>query len=300
MEQKKDNKKLYILMLVIALLIGTNVYLYIKKNKTEVKLVTVTDERTNLQSDLATLEIELADATNSTNKLSTELQAKDAELKAKLNELKTALQRGNLTANELEKARTEMDQLRYYVKKYQGEIEALKQENAKLSNENSGLKESVDQERKKASGLENENINLSNKVAVAQMLKVATINATAVKTRSSGSEVETTRAKSTEKVKVSFSVIENAIAPQGPRDIYLRVVNPTGKVEVVTDNTESKFMGDGQELQYSAKTSINYKNTKSDVFSIYWVKGSLYEKGVYKATLYSDGASMGSTVFELK
>lgn len=297
---KSGNGKIYILLVVIAVLLCTNIYTYLQKSKTEIKLVTVTDERSNLQHDLDQLELQLTEATNSTNKLNASLQAKDIELKAKVEELKNALKRGNLTAADLEKARNEIDQLRYYVKKYQTEISSLKKENEKLTTENTGLKKSVEAEQQKSNTLQNENISLSNKVAVAQLLKAQNITVQPVRYRSNGSEVEASRARKTEKVKVTFNVVDNPIAQKGYRDFFLRIINPNGKQELITDQTENKFQAEGQDMQYTSKINVNFENNIQTPYQIYWSKSSNYDKGVYKAILYADGVSIGSTTFELK
>lgn len=296
---KRDTTKIYIMLAVIAVLIGTNIFLYVQKDKVEVKYIKETDEKAQLQLQLDQLETELNDATNSTNKLSADLQAKDSELKAKVEELQRSLKRGNLTAGQLEKARNEIDQLRYYIKKYQGEITLLKEENEKLTSENTGLKKTVEDEQKKSSGLVNENISLTNKVAVASLLKTQSISVKPVRFRSNGSEIDATRARNTEKVKVSFSIVDNPIAKAGYRDFYLRIINPQGKLEVITDENDSRFEAEGEEMQYTARINVNYEN-KPQTYTIYWTKGSNYEKGVYKAILYSDGISIGNTTFELK
>ena len=245
-QPKKDTKKIYILLGVIVLLIGTNIFLWMQKDKTETRFEQTTDEKAKLQVQLNELEKDLTEATANADSLNESLIAKDEELKAKVAQLQTALRRGNMSAAELERARNEIDQLRYYIRKYQDEITTLKKENELLASENSGLKKTVESEQRKSSDLINQNINLSNKVAVASLLKANSISAMGVRYRSNGKEVESNRVKSLERIKVSFNVADNQVAVQGPRDFYLRVINPAGKAEVVTDASDSKFTADGE------------------------------------------------------
>lgn len=298
--EKKNNNTLYALLLVIVALIGAVAYLYITKNKTEMQLVSMQDEKVNMEKELSQMESDLTQSNNSVNKLTDDLKVKDNELRAKIEELKASLKRGDLTAAKLQQARNDIDQLRYYIKKYQDEIVVLKKENEMLTTENTGLKVTVDEERAKSNELTNQNVKLSNKVAMASMLKAQGIVVQPVRYKSNGSEIEASRAKNTEKVRVNFKLADNTIAEQGDRTIYLRVINPTGGQEVVTDETESKFRGDGQDLQYTAKTNIMFTNAKDQVYSVYWNKGSVYEKGVYKIIIYADGSSIGSGNFELR
>lgn len=299
-QPQKDTKKIYILLAVIALLIGTNIFLWLQKDKTETRFEQTSDEKVKLQAQLDQLEIELSEATANADSMSASLIAKDEELKAKVAQLQSALRRGNMTAAELERARNEIDQLRYYIKKYQDEIINLKKENEMLASENTGLKKTVESEQQKSSELLNQNISLSNKVAVASMLKTTSLNATGVRYRSNGKEVETDRVKTLEKIKVTFNVADNQVAPKGMRDFYVRIINPEGKAEVVTDANDSKFTADGSELQYSAKASYNFENKSGETYTIYWKKSSSINPGVYTITVYSDGSSIGSTTITLK
>ncbi|WP_232456815.1 hypothetical protein [Pedobacter psychrophilus] len=97
-QKKRDTNKIYFLIAVIVALLGTNVYLYFQKNKSDQRIVTVSDEKTALTTELEKLETELEQANNSTTELSTDLKAKDDELKAKIAQLKIALSKGTLTA----------------------------------------------------------------------------------------------------------------------------------------------------------------------------------------------------------
>jgi cell division protein FtsB len=297
---KKDTKKIYILLAVIVLLISTNIFLWMQKDQTETRFEQSTDEKEKLQLQLNQLEAELTETTANADSLNESLIAKDEELKAKVSQLQIALRRGNLSAAELERARNEIDQLRYYIKKYQDEISVLKQENEMLASENSGLKKTVETEQRKSSDLIDQNISLSNKVAVASLLKANSIVAKGFRMRSNGKESETDRVKTLEKIRVTFNLADNQVAPQGTREFYLRVVNPQGIAEVVTDANDSKFNADGSELQYSAKASFNFENKAGETYNIVWSKSSTITAGVYTLTLYADGASIGTTTITLK
>jgi microcompartment protein CcmL/EutN len=297
---EKDTKKVYILLVVIALLIATNVFLWLQKNKSETKFEQTTDEKSKLQTELDQLEVDLNTATANADTLNQNLIAKDEELKGKVAELQAALKRGKMNTAQLSKAKNEIDQLRYYINKYQEQIAALKKENEELANENSGLKQTVESEQKKSSDLLNKNISLSNKVAVAEILKPTSLVATGIKFRTNGKESATDRVKSLEKIKINFTLADNQVAATGNKDFYIRIINPENKAEVVTDANESKFNANGETLQYSVKRSFDFQNNPNQEYSIYWTKGSSISPGDYTITLYADGTSIGKTVLKLK
>jgi microcompartment protein CcmL/EutN len=297
---EKDTKKVYILLVVIALLIATNVFLWLQKNKSETKFEQTTDEKSKLQTELDQLEVDLNTATANADTLNQNLIAKDEELKGKVAELQAALKRGKMNTAQLSKAKNEIDQLRYYINKYQEQIAALKKENEELANENSGLKQTVESEQKKSSDLLNKNISLSNKVAVAEILKPTSLVATGIKFRTNGKESATDRVKSLEKIKINFTLADNQVAATGNKDFFIRIINPENKAEVVTDANESKFNANGETLQYSVKRSFDFQNNPNQEYSIYWTKGSSISPGDYTITLYADGTSIGKTVLKLK
>ena len=297
---EKDTKKVYILLVVIALLIATNVFLWLQKNKSETKFEQTTDEKSKLQTELDQLEVDLNTATANADTLNQNLIAKDEELKGKVAELQAALKRGKMNTAQLSKAKNEIDQLRYYINKYQEQIAALKKENEELANENSGLKQTVESEQKKSSDLLNKNISLSNKVAVAEILKPTSLIATGIKFRTNGKESATDRVKSLEKIKINFTLADNQVAATGNKDFYIRIINPENKAEVVTDANESKFNANGETLQYSVKRSFDFQNNPNQEYSIYWTKGSSISPGDYTIMLYADGTSIGKTVLKLK
>lgn len=297
---QKDTKKIYTLLVVIALLIATNVFLWLQKNKSETKYEQTTDEKSKLQTELDQLEVDLNTATANADTLNQNLIAKDEELKGKVAELQAALKRGQMNKAQLVKAKNEIDQLRYYINKYQEQIADLKKENEELTNENTGLKQTVESEQKKSSDLLNKNISLSNKVAVAEILKPTSLVATGIKFRSNGKESETDRVKSLEKIKISFTLADNQVASTGNKDFFVRVINPENKAEVVTDANESKFNANGETLQYSVKRNFDFQNNPSQEYNIYWTKSSSLNPGDYTIVLYADGTSIGKTVLKLK
>ena len=114
-QKKKDTNKIYFLIAVIVALLGTNAYLYFQQTKSNQRIVTISDEKTALETELEKLETELEQANNSSGELYEELKVKDEELKAKIKQLKAALAKGTLTAGELSKAKEDVKQLRYFM-----------------------------------------------------------------------------------------------------------------------------------------------------------------------------------------
>jgi predicted nuclease with TOPRIM domain len=297
---KKNSNVIYFLIVVVLALLGTDVYLYLQKNKSDTKIVYQDDERNRLKIELDSLEAQIEQVNTGKAKMSTELRAKNDSLQQKIKVLRTQLAKGKLTAAELGKAQEDVKQLRYFVTKYTADIEELKKQNTNLSNERDTLKTNLTAVSAKATDLEKQNTDLDSKVKIAKGLKMGSMNVVAYKIKGSGKEVEVTRASPAKKIKINFTVAENSLADKSLHDVYVRVIDPTGNL--ITGPDSGTFTSDGQELQYTYKTSIDFKDDGVN-YTIDWlspVTPNPFQKGTYGVLLYSDGSTMGKGGFSLK
>ncbi len=294
---KKNSNVIYFLIVVVLALLATDVYLYLQKNKSDTKIVYQNDEKTRLQTELDSLEAQIEQVNVGKTKLSAEMQAKNDSLKSKIKILRSELAKGKLTVAELAKAQEDVKQLRYFVTKYTADIEELKKQNQTLTTERDTLKTNLVTVSQKATTLEKQNQDLGTKVKVGSAIKLATANVVAYKIKNSGKEVDVKRAGPAKKIKINFTVASNDIAEKGMHDIYVRIMDPTGNLITGTDS--GNFNADGQDLQFTYKTSIEFKNDGTG-YTIDWVNPAPFQKGTYNVVLYSDGFTMGKTEFTLK
>ena len=294
---RKDSNKIYFLIAVILVLAGTNTYLYFKDKKASDQIVTISDEKTRMQTEIDKIEAELDNATSNNLKLSDEMQNEQEIARAKIDELRSALKKGELTQGQLEKAQEEVKQLKYFVTKYSSEIDKLKKLNENLITERDELKSAVDSVSTKASELEKQNEELNTKVQAAAAIKTGNISITAYNIKSSGKENTVTKASTTDKFRISFSVVNNSIAKHGMHNIYLRVIDPSGNL--IISNNDGVFVADDEELQYSYKTAIEFAND-GRTYSLDWSNTGAYQKGVYTVLLYADGYTMGKGTISLR
>jgi len=295
---KKNSNVIYFLIVVVLALLGTDVYLYLQKNKSDTKIVYQDDEKNRLKIELDSLEAQIEQVNTGKAKMSTEMRAKNDSLQSKIKVLRQELAKGKLTAAELGKAQEDVKQLRYFVTKYTADIEELKKQNTSLTTERDTLKTNLATVSDKATTLQKQNQDLDSKVKIAQALKIGSANVVAYKVKSSGKEVDVTRASPAKKIKINFTVASNTLADKALHDVYVRVIDPTGNL--ITASDSGTFTADGQDLQYTYKTSIDFKDDGSG-YTIDWVNPSPpFQKGTYTVLLYSDGSTMGKTSFSLK
>lgn len=294
---KKDSNKIYFLIVVIAALLGTNVYMAYRDRKKDDLVVTITDEKSKMEVEIDKIEAELDKATNANIQLTASMQEEQDLARQKISELRDQLQKGQLTQGELAKAKKDVTQLKYLVNRYTADIDALKKENRALSVERDSLKTTVGNVSARATELEQKNTELSSKVKVASALKVASIGVTPLRIRNSGKETDVSKASTAKKLRVSFTAADNPIAEKGMHDIYMRIVDPSGNL-VISDNS-SLFSADGEELQYTYKTAIEFAND-GKVYNIDWTNPYKFQKGTYTIVLYADGYTMGKSTLTLK
>ena len=297
---KKNSNVIYFLIVVVLALLGTDVYLYLQKNKSDTKIVYQDDERNRLKIELDSLEAQIEQVNTGKAKMSAAMHAKNDSLESKIKTLRTELAKGKLTKEELGKAQEDVKQLRYFVTKYTADIDELKKQNATITSERDTLKTNLATVTDKATDLQKKNEDLGGKVKVAQALKMGAINIVAYKVKGSGKEVEVTRASPAKKIKINFTVAENSLADKALHDVYVRVMDPTGNL--ITGTDAGNFTADGQDLQYTYKTSIDFKDDGT-TYTIDWVSPvtpNPFQKGTYTVLLYSDGSTMGKGSFSLK
>ncbi len=295
-KKKKDTNKIYFLIAVIVALLGTNAYLFFQKNKSDQRIVTVSDEKTALQTELEKLEAELDQANNATGELSADLKSKDEALKAKIEQLRESLSKGKLTAGELAKAKEDVKQLRYFVGKYTLDMEGLRKKNVALAGERDSLKSTVNDVTQLADKLSRSNDSLNVKVKAGAALKTSGLDIIAYRVRSSGKETDVTRASTAQKIKVNFTINTNPIAEKGKHDLFIRILDPVGNLII---GEGGNFMVNDQQLQYTYKTAVEFDGEAKN-FTVDWFNKSPFEVGTYTVILYADGYTMGRGTFGLR
>jgi hypothetical protein len=294
---KKNSNVIYFLIVVVLALLVTDVYLYMQKNNSDTRIIYQNDQRSRLQNELDSLEAQIEQVNAGKAKMSAAMQAANDSLRTKIRVLRSELAKGKLTQGELTKAQEDVKQLRYFVTKYTADIEELKKQNTSLTTERDTLKTNLASANQKATTLEQQNQDLTTKVQAASALKIGAASVTAYKIKKNGKETDVTKASTAKKIKINFTVASNPVAEKGTHDVFLRVIDPTGNL--ITTQDTGTFTSDGQDLQYTYKTAIEYKDDGS-AFMIDWINPSPFQKGAYTVILYSDGYTMGKVNFNLK
>ena len=127
-----------------------------------------------------------------------------------------------------------------------------------------------------------ENLDLSEKVAIGSILKVSTGKIIAMRERSNGKLIETSRARNTDAFRINFVIANNEISQEGERQVFIQLTDSKGKVIAQKGKVE---MMDST-IAYSDKTTVNYLKEELEVISLIEVDRKSIEKGTYLANIH--------------
>ena len=109
----------------------------------------------------------------------------------------------------------------------------------------------------------------------------------------------TDKAKKTDKIKCCFTIGANELTKPGNKDVFLRIIDPSGKVLTPKEDKANMFEFDGVRGLYSVKKEVMYENKDVDV-CMYWEVLEELSSGKYIVYAYTDGHEIGVTEFTLK
>ena len=278
-------------LLILLSSVGWYLYFDIKNQKAEVvtQLVSVTDDKEQVTNELKELIVQYEDMKTDNAEVNAKLEEEQARIESLLEELKK-VKRNN--SWQIHKYKKELSTLREIMKSYIYQIDSLNTMNIDLRQKNSKVTAENKRIASKNQKLESLTENLSSTVEKASILRAVNISPVALKRKGK----ETNKISKLEKIKVCFTLAENAVAPNGPQFIYIQIIDPLNKV---LSGSVNSVNFDDKTIQYSDKREIEYDNKDLDV-CIYWAKSEELTKGEYKVNIISNGYVIGSSAFYLK
>ncbi|MEM6841018.1 MAG: chromosome segregation protein SMC [Bacteroidota bacterium] len=305
MEETTDSgsNKRKILLIVIGLLVLTNlIALFLFYQNNEKKTTELQTSQTELQETYAKLE-----------SISNELDLKIEEIQklgGDVEELRlireTLEQEKEQLQNDQVLAQKRYNQISARVEGYRElllskdkEIAELQRENEVLFAENTELKEEQQELNKTITEINSNNEQLAEKVAVASQLEAENIKVIGLNSRGKGKERDRYRSNQLEQVQVTFNIAKNDVAEIKGRDIFVRIVEPSGSVIFDVAKGSGTFMLDGEEIFYTMKKDILFDNT-GQALSFLYEKGSDYTEGRHQVEIYADDYIIGMANFEVR
>lgn len=293
---------------LVAALLGTWGYIIWDKNNTRESLAQKDNVITSTTTQRDELQKELADATmrydmlkTSNSKKDSTITAKDREIEEKQSRIQSLLAKSNATQKELAEARQLIASLNRDLEGYQQQIEILEGQKVQLAQEKMVVTRERDRvmrdfDSAKVVITEKENI-----IDVGSTLKASNFNIVGINEKSSGKEKVTDKAKRVDKLRVSFELDENMIAPSGNKEIYVVITSPDGKPIAVEALGSGIFnTREGEEKIYTQKLDVPYEQNKKQTVSFDWKQNTDFSTGNYKIEVYNNGFKVGEANRPLK
>jgi len=291
-ENKKSNNKLITIILgvLLAAVLGYTFY-----SNSEHKKITdaIEDEKLEIEQNLDSMIVRYEDAIAQKTAMSGELSLERDKIIALRDSIK-----GLKTINYslISKYRKQLAQLEVTNKELLSMNESLTSDNKLLTINLDSANVKIVQQLAKNDTLSNLNLKLTEKVTIGSALKVSSAKVLAMRERTSGKLVETTRSRNTDAFRVNFTIASNAISEQGEREIYVQILDSKGNTLAV----KGEFLMEGNPTNYSDKTIVDYKNDAVDVISLVEVNRDFLTTGLYTVNLFIENKFVGSSTITLK
>jgi hypothetical protein len=299
--QTKDTSKRTVFIVIIFILFATNLLLvwqyFEKKDSLAVvseSLKTTLMDKDQLNAELQKVKLEYEKINLANGDLQSLLSSKDEEIKSKISQIQKLISAGD--DKSLEKAKMEIAELKAMNVRYSMEADSMKNANLQLANQNKNLNTNLTEVQSQVNSLTQQNVVLSNKVAVGSILRTRDLVATAVRTKRNGKELIVTKASSAEQIKIVFTILENLVVDKGNKEIFIRIVSPGGSVLATSQET---FLVNGQASLYTQKEIVAYENKDTEV-TTYYPKSIAFVKGKYDVEIYNNNNQIGQSSFILK
>lgn len=302
METENNNPKRFnfknswIYLAIIALLIGTNIYLFFQKKETTNQVLQVKEQVNQVSSEKDVLQkefdaslVRLDNLTGKNMELKKALESDNSEISQAKDRIQSILNKSSATEVELKEARGLIRSLNGRIESYEKQITGLKNKNASLTSERDSVV--------------TDNSKLKEKINLGKILHASNIKMTPIDLRRKGKkEKETTKARRVDLLRVSFDIDENRLAESGEKDFKISIQNPSGDLlSNAALGSGSMLKHDGSTLYYSLNKSIELvANSPVQDIKVDWKQSSDYEKGIYTVEIFYEGYLIGSGKVSLK
>lgn len=292
-ENKKSNTKLIIIVLAV-LLLGALAYTFYTgsehKKLTDAIEVEKLEIEQNLDSMIVRYEDAIAEKTSMSGELTIE-RDRIIALRDSIKDLKV------VNYSMLRRYKGEISKLEISNKKLFLLNESLTSSNQLLTTNLDSAKVVITRQIAKNDTLTTQNLTLAQKVAIGSELKISTAKVLAMKERSSGKLVETSRSNNTDALRINLTIVKNDIAEKGDRQVYIQIVDAKG----TTVAPKGQFLlSNNTQVSYSDLSMVNYMNEAIDLISLVEVNRDLMKAGVYTVNIYIDNKFVGATKITLK
>lgn len=257
-----------------------------------------------LKQELRVLRSDYEDMKKVAKEQDSTINDRDLAIFEKQKQIQSILNKQDINENELQKARKLIISLQTDISDYKEQIAKLTYENKKLNAKNLALNTSKDSIKLEKDKTENalqktKEAYTDHQEKVNATLSLSNYKIKGINVRRGGKEVETTRAKRIDKVRVSFDIDENESA-SGEKILYIAVHKPDGSLGIFEGAQNGNLvLRNNNEIKFSDKVQINYTQGEVQTVSFDWIDYD-FPKGKYDIDVYENGFKIGQSTIELR
>ncbi len=275
-------------MIVTSVVLGVAliflIFMYFEKKSKMIEMETaLTQEKDSLANELRHMVVAF-------DTLKTNNDTLKAGMEKQKNKIVQLLSINASNVRLIKSYKNEISTMREIMKSYIVQIDSLNTRNKMLTSENTEIKQQITQVRNTNTELSKVKEELSTKVEVASVIQAKNIVAVSLNKK----RKETTKISNLDKLRICFTLRENALAKAGQKDVYMRVIRPDSLV--VTSSPDNLFDYKGNKIIYSATRQVDYMNQDIEVCIFMDNKGD-FIIGNYSVELYLDNNIIGAYEF---
>lgn len=291
MEERKSNSSLKAIIVVLSiLLVGSLAFMYKMSTDSEKSEKIHVDEKTQLLTDLKAAKDNYDKAIAENSGLKGELE----EERVKIEKLIAQVEKSKGDVASLTRYKNDYRRLKRDMDNLMRENKDLKAKNASLTTERDSTRSALEESRRYADTLVNQNTNLSKTVEKASKLTIVNLKTESFKERSSGKLVSTEKASRVDKLRISFTIAANEVAKAGNKMYYVQVID--SKNNVLGEKKTESF--GSYTLTYSFVTNAAYSNKTMNVSEV--LAGKDFVKGTYFVNVFDKDQLVANSSFTLK
>lgn len=295
-QNQNKGKKGTLWIVLLLLSVALNVYQWqnhsTSVNMYEQKVDTLVVERVNVEKELSDSRAELEKYRGISANLDSLLNEAQAKIDEQAKKLKATSSNNANLKNMNADLQKQLAELRMLRDEYLTKIDSLLMVNKQL----------VDEKEQLTGQNQSLSKNLESTVATASVLKSEYIKVKSFKRKGSGKFVETALARRTHKLEVCFDILDNRIAKQGEKTVYLKITEPGGKPVGNRSTGSSSFnTASGEEVMYATSAVIDYQGSKQNqCLSFEEQEDKKFAPGTYLIEIYVDGNLSGAGSYVLR
>ncbi|MFZ9660445.1 MAG: hypothetical protein ACO29O_01095 [Chitinophagaceae bacterium] len=297
---QKDNKSI-IYISIIAILLGVVGYMMYANNKKASQLEQKIAEygvldsaKTQVQQEFDEALLRLDVMTSNNTRLDSLVKSKDNELNKMKSRIRQLVGKQNASQKDLAEAKKLIDELNAKIDSYLAEIERLQNENQSLTQEknnltsqNNALKDTLNSTQKARAVAEE-------KVDMANTLHASNFSILPINVKRKGKEHKTVFADRADKIRISFDLDENMVAPSGTKELFILVTDSKGNLMSTPASGTFNARKEG-DLKYTIISKVEYETSKKKSVIADINKTTEFEMGKYTIQVYHNGFKIGES-----